>query len=186
MSRAHIETVAERAAHFEEVDPERYNRLKNKFYELDLNQQQELLQMHNMHYPVNSNSGNSNLLLLNHFVESLMMSPSYLNSSTTVTNNATAKTTSKSHLAKQTTDCNNNGSTPPTTATTINDNNNNAQNSNYSNSMNEYSGKGLETKKHPSTYDELLGKYEQNINKFYTGMLLSSINDLSSCGCCFS
>ena len=41
MSRTHIETVAERAARFEDIDFERYNRLKAKYGELDLSQQYE-------------------------------------------------------------------------------------------------------------------------------------------------
>lgn len=36
MSRANIETVAERAAHFEDIDLEKFNRLKSKFDEYDL------------------------------------------------------------------------------------------------------------------------------------------------------
>ena len=39
MSRGNMETVAERAARFEEIDLERYNRLKAKYGELDLSQQ---------------------------------------------------------------------------------------------------------------------------------------------------
>lgn len=38
MSRANIETVAERAAHFEEIDFEKYNRLKNRLDEYDWGQ----------------------------------------------------------------------------------------------------------------------------------------------------
>ncbi|CAF0950301.1 unnamed protein product, partial [Brachionus calyciflorus] len=52
MSRAHLETVAERAAHFEDVDPERYEKLKSKFAELDLSKQDEihlLLLQHQQH-----------------------------------------------------------------------------------------------------------------------------------------
>ncbi len=41
MSRNNIETVAERAARFEDIDFERYNRLKAKYGELDLSQQLE-------------------------------------------------------------------------------------------------------------------------------------------------
>ncbi len=41
MSRTNIETVAERAARFEDIDFERYNRLKAKYGELDLDQQYE-------------------------------------------------------------------------------------------------------------------------------------------------
>jgi len=162
MSRAHIETVAERAAHFEEIDPERYNRLKSKFYELDQNQQQELLQMHiNMQYP-NSNVPNSNLILLNNFVESLMMSPNYLlnNNNANATSN---KLNSKSFLATKLDTSTNSNQTYPTSKT--------SQSSNYTNanSMNDYLSKVIDNKKQPATYDELLGKYEQNINKFYSG-----------------
>ncbi len=165
MSRAHIETVAERAAHFEEVDPERYNRLKNKFYELDQNQQQELLQMHNnMQYPAGT-APNSNLILLNHFVESLMMSPNYLinnNSNTNSSNAAQNKLSSKSFQASSKLDSNTNSNQMYSKTN---------QNSNYTNvnTMNDYLSKVIENKKQPATYDELLGKYEQNINKFYTG-----------------
>ena len=167
MSRAHIETVAERAAHFEEIDPERYNRLKSKFYELDQSQQQELLQMHsNMQYP--NGAPNSNLILLNNFVESLMMSPNYLinNNSANVASN---KLNSKSFPATKTDP--NVGTNQPNNATKMN------QSSNYSNmnSMNDYLSKVIESKKQPATYDELLGKYEQNINKFYTGKLNSKL-----------
>ncbi len=165
MSRAHIETVAERAAHFEEVDPERYNRLKNKFYELDQNQQQELLQMHNnMQYPAGT-APNSNLILLNHFVESLMMSPNYLINNNNNTNNSNAaqnKLSSKSFQASSKLDSNTNSNQMYSKTN---------QNSNYTNvnTMNDYLSKVIENKKQPATYDELLGKYEQNINKFYTG-----------------
>lgn len=41
MSKAHMETVAERAAHFEEVDKEKFDRLRNKTYALDPNQTEE-------------------------------------------------------------------------------------------------------------------------------------------------
>jgi hypothetical protein len=64
MAKDYMESVAERAAHFEpDIDMERYNKLKAKFYELDLAQQQQ------SYYT-------SNLYLLNSFVESLMSSPS--------------------------------------------------------------------------------------------------------------
>lgn len=52
MSRANLETVAERAAHFEDVDPERYEKLKSKFAELDASKQEEihlLLLQHQQH-----------------------------------------------------------------------------------------------------------------------------------------
>ncbi len=39
MSRTNVESVAERASRFEEIDFERYNRLKAKYGELDLGQQ---------------------------------------------------------------------------------------------------------------------------------------------------
>lgn len=42
MSRANLETVAERAAHFEDIDPERYEKLKSKFAELDISKQEEI------------------------------------------------------------------------------------------------------------------------------------------------
>lgn len=41
MSRTNMESVAERASRFEEIDFERYNRLKAKYGELDLSQQYE-------------------------------------------------------------------------------------------------------------------------------------------------
>lgn len=41
MSRTNMESVAERASRFEEIDFERYNRLKAKYGELDLGQQYE-------------------------------------------------------------------------------------------------------------------------------------------------
>ena len=175
MTRGNIETVAERAAHFEEVDPERYNRLKNKFYELDVSQQQELLQMHNMQYPAfnnatNSNSTNSNLYLLNHFVESLMMTPPMASSNFLANNYGKNSSASLSKNAYQTTksnlnEFNNNNQT----------NTNNSINANASFNMNasskiDYLSKVADnnSKKVP-TYDDLLGKYEQNINKYYSG-----------------
>lgn len=42
MSRANMETVAERASRFEDIDYERYNRMKSKFTELETYQEQEL------------------------------------------------------------------------------------------------------------------------------------------------
>jgi hypothetical protein len=88
MSRANMETVAERAAHFEDIDPERYNRIRSRLYELDQEQQQNEQQYSylNQYYPFlfnNSNSSNSsNLNLLNNYVESLMMSPTLANTKT--------------------------------------------------------------------------------------------------------
>jgi hypothetical protein len=96
MSRANMETVAERAARFEEIDPERYNRMKNKIYELDQHQQQQLqheielqkqqqqqqyqklLAHHAPQYQIsfaNSSSPNNDAVasyVLNHFMDSLM------------------------------------------------------------------------------------------------------------------
>jgi hypothetical protein len=77
-----METVAERAAHFEDIDPERYNRIRSRLYELDQEQQQNEQQYIylNQYYPFLFNSSNSsNLNLLNNYVESLMMSPSIAN-----------------------------------------------------------------------------------------------------------
>ncbi len=41
MANGHMETVAERAARFEEIDMNRYMRMKQKLYELELQQQQQ-------------------------------------------------------------------------------------------------------------------------------------------------
>jgi hypothetical protein len=45
MAKDYMESVAERAAHFEDIDMERYQKLKSKFYELDLYEQQEFQRM---------------------------------------------------------------------------------------------------------------------------------------------
>jgi len=42
MAKSYMETVAERAARFEDIDIERYNRMKNKILELEMQQQRDL------------------------------------------------------------------------------------------------------------------------------------------------
>jgi hypothetical protein len=94
MSKDYMESVAERAAHFEDIDMERYQKLKNKFYELDLYEQQELQrmlqqqqlqqqqqQLFSFNNYSNQTQNQNSLSVLNNFVESLMNSPSLATSS---------------------------------------------------------------------------------------------------------
>ena len=177
MSRAHMETVAERASHFEEVDMERYNRLKSKFYELDVSQQQELQKqflLNQYQFPFNhantnnntnsssnnnNNNNSSNLNLLNNYVESLMMSPSISNYKN-----------SKLSAAKQQTNPNqsdlSNSSYLLNNKTINNANNQGLINNSGLMLKNDYLNK---TDIKSQNYDDLVGKYEQNMSKYYTG-----------------
>jgi hypothetical protein len=79
MSRTNMETVAERAAHFEEIDPERYMRMRSKFEELESQYEEDFKKRFGNQPPplgyfmnqVNSN----NINMLNSFVDSIMMLP---------------------------------------------------------------------------------------------------------------
>ena len=70
MSRTNVESIAERAARFEDIDFDRYNRLKAKYGELDLSQQyehdltnqlelQRYLRLNDLNNSVNKNNGTS-------------------------------------------------------------------------------------------------------------------------------
>ena len=73
MSRANMETVAERAARFEEIDIERYKRMKNKLDELELiQQQQQLLNHFNKEAEIKLNQVNNNEIDLNKINKSII------------------------------------------------------------------------------------------------------------------
>lgn len=81
MSRANMETVAERAAHFEDIDPDRYQRMKTKLEELDLQYEEEFRKRYPNNQPpplgffLNQMSNPSNINMLNSLVDSIMMQP---------------------------------------------------------------------------------------------------------------
>jgi hypothetical protein len=85
MSRTNMETVAERAAHFEDIDPDRYVRMKSKFEELEAQYEEDFKRRFGNQPPplgffmnqVNTN----NINMLNSFVDSIMMLPASRSSS---------------------------------------------------------------------------------------------------------
>lgn len=73
MSRTNVESIAERAARFEDIDFDRYNRLKAKYGELDLSQQYEndltnhlQLQRYLRLNDLNNSANNNGISLLNY------------------------------------------------------------------------------------------------------------------------
>ena len=86
MSRTNMETVAERAAHFEDIDPDRYNRMKSKFDDLGIQYGEEYKKRFGnqppppLGYFVNQVNSN-NINMLNSFVDSIMMLPASRSSS---------------------------------------------------------------------------------------------------------